>query len=117
MKTGWWSLEENFLPGPLLHVNATVTCSHGGKATPLLPYPRVTVSGQPIVTKMSPYVIAGCTLPPAAGGPCATAQFVSFATRIQCSLGPVLLMDSQATCVPTGTPLLTTVVQQRAIGT
>jgi hypothetical protein len=105
------------LPGPLLHLNATVTCSHQGKATPLAPDPRVTVGGKPIVTKLSPYAIGGCTLAPAAGGPCITAQFVSFAARIKSSLGPVLLMDSQATCLPTGTPLLITVVQQRAIGT
>jgi hypothetical protein len=94
-----------------------VTCAHGGKATPLSPYPRVTVSGQPIVTKLSPYAIIGCTLPPPAGGPCATAQFLTFATRIKCSAGPALLMDSQATCVPTGTPLLVSTVQMRAIGT
>ena len=104
------------MPGPLLHLNATVTCSHGGKATPLAPDPRVTVSGQPIVTKLSPYVITGCTLPPPAGGPCVTAQFLTFATRIKSSIGPVLLMDSQATCVPTGTPLLISVVQTRATG-
>lgn len=103
------------MPGPLLHLNATVTCSHGGKATPLAPDPRVTVSGQPIVTKLSAYVITGCTLPPPAG-PCVTAQFLTFATRITSSIGPVLLMDSQATCVPTGTPLLISVVQTRAIG-
>jgi hypothetical protein len=104
------------LPGPLITVTATVTCSHGGKATPLAPDPRVTVSGQPIVTKLSPYAISGCTLPPPAGGPCVTAQFLSFATRIKSSVGPVLLMDSQAICVPTGTPLLISVVQTRATG-
>jgi hypothetical protein len=93
-----------------------VTCSHGGQATPLAPDPRVKVSGQPIVTKLSPYTVAACTLLPVAGGPCVTAQFVTFATRVVANGAPVLLMDSQAICVPTGTPLLISAVQTRVTG-
>jgi hypothetical protein len=93
-----------------------VTCAHGGKATPLVPSLRVMVIGQPIVTKLSPYVVAGCTLPTPAGGPCVTAQFLSFATRITSNGAPVLLMDSQATCLPTGTPLLISSTQTRVTG-
>ena len=104
------------MPGALLHVGAQVTCAHTGQATPLAPSPRVTVSGSAIVTKLSPYTVAGCTLLPAAGGPCVTAQFVSFATRVASDGAPVLLMDSQATCVPTGTPLLVSSVQTRVTG-
>jgi len=104
------------MPGPLLHFNAVVTCSHNGKATPLAPSLRVMVAGQPIVTKLSPYVVAGCTLPPVAGGPCITAQFISFAARVTSDGAPVLLMDSQATCLPTGTPLLITGTQTRVTG-
>jgi hypothetical protein len=104
------------MPGPLLHMGAMVTCSHTGQATPLAPSPSVTVSGSAIVTNLSPYAIAGCTLPPVAGGPCVTAQFVSFATRVVSNGAPVLLMDSQAICVPTGTPLLISTVQARVIG-
>ena len=104
------------MPGPLLHVGAMVTCSHGGQATPLAPNPRVKVLGQPIVTKLSPYTIAGCTLLPVVGGPCVTAQFISFATRVASNGAPVLLMDSQAICVPTGTPLLISAVQTRVTG-
>jgi hypothetical protein len=74
------------------------------------------VAGQPIVTKLSPYVVAGCTLPPVAGGPCVTAQFMSFATRVTSDGAPVLLMDSHATCLPTGTPLLITGTQTRVTG-
>ena len=32
------------MPGPLLHLGATVLCSHGGQATPTAPNPRVLVS-------------------------------------------------------------------------
>ena len=37
--------------------------------------------------------------------PCATAQWTTAATRVTAMGQPVLLQDSQATCVPTGTPL------------
>jgi hypothetical protein len=104
------------MPGPLLHQGATVFCAHTGQAQPLTPNPRVLVSGMPTVAMTSPWAIAGCVLPPPAGGPCVTAQFVTSALRVT-SLGrPLLLMDSQALCAPTGTPLLPTVAQTRVIG-
>jgi hypothetical protein len=107
------------VPGFLLHVGATVLCSHAGQATPTVPNPRVTVSGQPTVALTSPYVVAGCALPPppAANGPCVTAQFVTAATRVTSNGQPLLLLDSQAICAPTGTPLLITVTQVRATAT
>jgi hypothetical protein len=107
------------MPGFLLHVGATVLCSHAGQAQPLVPNTRVTVTGQPTVTISSPYVIAGCTLPPplAANGPCVTAQFVTAATRVTSNGQPLLLFDSQAICAPTGTPLIITVTQTRATAT
>jgi len=105
------------MPGALLHVGATVLCAHAGFAQPTMPNPRVMVSGQPVVTMAAPYVVTGCTLPPTAGGPCATAQWVSAATRVLADGAPVLLLDSQAICSPTGTPLMPTVTQTRVIGT
>jgi hypothetical protein len=103
------------MPGFLLHLGATVLCSHAGQATPTAPNPRVTVSGQPVVTIASPYVVAGCALPPppAANGPCVTAQFVTAATRVTVAGQPVLLLDSQAICAPTGTPLIVVMTQTR----
>ena len=93
-------------------------CAHAGQAQPTTPNPRVLVSGQPTVTISSPYVVAGCTLPPppAANGPCVTAQFVSSATKLLSGGVPLLLIDSQAVCAPSGTPLMITVTQTRAIG-
>jgi hypothetical protein len=106
------------MPGFLLHLGATVMCAHAGQAQPTVVNPRVLVMGQPIVTIASPYVVAGCTLPPptAANGPCVTAQFVTSATRVFANGQPVLLMDSQAICAPTGTPLIPTVTQTRVTG-
>ena len=107
------------MPGFLLHLDATVLCSHGGQAIPTAVNPRVLVSGQPTVTIAAPYVVAGCALPPppAANGPCITAQFVTAATRLTSNGQPLLLLDSQAICAPTGTPLLIVVTQTRATGT
>jgi hypothetical protein len=107
------------MPGFLLHVGATVLCSHGGQAQPTVPNPRVTVSGQATVTMSAPYVVAGCTFPPPpnGNGPCVTAQWVTAATRITSNGQPLLLLDSQAICTPTGTPLIISVTQTRATGT
>ncbi len=105
------------MPGPLLHVGATVMCAHGGQAQPTAPNPRVLVSGQPIVTQPAPYAIAGCPFNVSgAPVPCVTAQWVAGATRVMSNGTPVLLLDSQAICVPNGTPLMITVTQTRVIG-
>ena len=106
------------MPGFLLHFGATVLCSHAGQAQPTVVNPRVLVSGQPTVTLASPYVVAGCALPPppAANGPCVTAQFVTAAMRLTSNGQPLLLLDSQAICVPTATPLLIVVTQMRVTG-
>jgi hypothetical protein len=107
------------MPGFLVHVGATVLCSHGGQAQATVPNPRVSVSGQPSVAMTSPYVVAGCAFPPppAANGPCVSAQFLTGSVRITSNGQPLLLLDSQALCVPTGTPLLITVTQTRVTGT
>ena len=106
------------MPGFLLHVGATVMCMHAGQAQPVVPNPRVRVSGQPTVTQASTYTIAGCPfVPPSGNGPCVTAQWVVAAVRVRSSGLPVLLQDSQAVCVPTGTGLNAVVTQVRARGT
>lgn len=106
------------MPGFLLHVGATVLCSHGGQAQPTVPNPRVTVSGMPTVTFASPYVVAGCAMPPPpnGNGPCVTAQWVTAGIRITSNGQPLLLLDSQAICAPTGTPLIIAATQTRVTG-
>lgn len=106
------------MPGLVLHLGATVLCSHGGQAQPTTPNPRVLLGGQPAVTLTCPYVVAGCAMPPppAGNGPCVTAQFVTAATRLTILGQPVLLQDSQSICTPTGTPLLPMVMQTRVTG-
>ena len=103
------------MPGFMIHVGASVLCSHAGQAQATAPNPRVKVSGQPTVTMAAPWLVAGCALPPppAANGPCISAQFVTAATRVTSNGQPLLLFDSQAICAPTGTPLLIVASQTR----
>ncbi len=106
------------MSGFLLHAGATVLCMHGGQAQPTAPNPRVLVGGQPVATQAAQWVVAGCPfVPPAGNGPCVTAQWVVGAVRVLAGGAPVLLQDSQAVCVPTGTPLNVVVTQFRVKGT
>jgi hypothetical protein len=106
------------MPGFLLHLGATVICAHGGQAQPTVVQPRVLVSGQPVTTLAAPYVVAGCAFPPppAANGPCLTAQWLMGTTRVLSEGLPILVLSSQAICAPTGTPLLIVVTQTRVSG-
>lgn len=102
----------------MLHMGATVMCAHGGQAQPTVTSPRVTVTGQPIVTQPGPYTIAACPFNVAgAPVPCVTAQWVTAAVRVQSGGLPVLLLDSQAICVPNGTPLIIATTQTRVTAT
>ena len=94
------------MPGFILHQGAMVMCAHGGQAQPTAPNPKVTVSGQPIVMQPAPHTITRCPFNVSgAPSPCVTANWVSAATRVTSNGQPVLLLDSQALCVPNGTPL------------
>lgn len=105
------------MPGPLLHVGASLLCAHGGTATPTAPNARVLVGGQPTVIMSTPWVIAGCPFNVSgAPSPCVTAQWVVAATRVLSNGQPLVLMDSQAVCAPNGTPLLPVAAQTRVIG-
>ena len=105
------------MPGYLIHLGATVMCAHGGQAQPTVTNPRVTVSGQPITTLPAPYAVAGCPFNVSGSPvPCVTGQWTTAATRVTSNGMPVLLLDSQATCVPNGTPLIISSTQVRVTG-
>jgi hypothetical protein len=106
------------MPGFILHMGAAVLCAHGGQAQPSVTNTRVLVSGQPIVTQAAPYTIAGCPFNVSgAPVPCVTAQWITSAVRVLAGGLPVVLLDSQAICVPNGTPLLITTTQTRVTAT
>jgi hypothetical protein len=104
------------MPGYLLHQGATVMCMHAGQAEPILVEARVRVMGQPIVTQASTYLIAGCTLASIPSPPCVSGQLASASSRVRAGGLPVLLQDSIAICVPTGTGLNTVLTQMRVKG-
>lgn len=105
------------MPSPLLHVGATVMCSHGGQAIPTAPNPRVLVSGQPTVLMSAPYTVAGCPFNVSSSPvPCVTGQWLVAALRVTSNAQPLALMDSQSICAPNGTPMIATVAQTRCIG-
>jgi len=105
------------MPAPVLHLGATVLCSHAGQATPLAPFPRVLLSGQPAVTLASPYAVAACALTGTPNPPCVTAQWIVGAVRVTAGGAPLLTMVGQSVCVPTGTPLLPVAAQTRVLAT
>ena len=105
------------MPTPVLHLGATVLCSHAGQAMPTAPFPRVLLTGQPAVTLTSPYAIAGCALTGTGAPPCATGQWILGAVRVTAGGAPLVIMTGQSTCVPTGTPMLPVAAQTRVLAT
>ncbi len=92
-------------------------CSHAGPATPVSPFPRVLLSGQPAVAIASPYAITGCALTGTGAPPCATGQWLTGAVRVLAGGVPVATMTGASTCVPTGTPMLPVFAQTRVLAT
>jgi hypothetical protein len=101
----------------MLHLGATVLCAHGGQATPTAPVPRVTVSGQPVVTIATQYVVAACGLTGTPTPPCLTGQWLVGATRVFAGGAPVAVQSGSSITTPTGTPMLPLGVQPRASAT
>jgi hypothetical protein len=105
------------MPGPVLHLGATVLCAHAGQAAPTSPFPRVLVSGQPVVTLATPYVVAGCALTGTPTPPCVTGQWVVGAVRVLAGGTPLAVQSGTSITTPTGSPMLPLVVQPRVLAT
>jgi hypothetical protein len=107
------------MPGPVVTQASVVQCAHGGRATPASTFPRVLVAGAPVAVQPVPFMVVGCTLPPpsAGNGPCVTAPWVTGSLRVLAGGMPLVLLDSQAIAVPTGTPLLVAATQPRVTAT
>ncbi|MGW0521000.1 hypothetical protein [Crossiella sp. NPDC003009] len=105
----------------LLHVNATVTCPHGGQATVRPGQSRVAVSSQPVAVQTDVYTIAGCGFTVSGSPhPCVTIRWVQPSTAIRVNGVPALLENSVGLCLaadqaPQGPPRVIT-VQRRAGG-
>lgn len=109
------------MSGNLLHVQATVSCPHGGRVTVLPSQSRVLVAGQPVATLADLFTVAGCAF--TAGTkpqPCVTVRWITPSARIRVNGSPALLQGSAGICqsaeqIPQGPPVVC-VVQQRAVG-
>jgi hypothetical protein len=89
----------------LVQLGAAIVCAHGGQAEAVMPQPRVTLSGQPVVPQTSPMTVAGCPNPQVPPGPCVSAQWLTGSTRVKVMGIPVVLQDSQALTSPPGVTL------------
>ncbi|MGV8986151.1 MAG: hypothetical protein ACOH2H_07705 [Cypionkella sp.] len=83
--------------GFLLHLGATVICTHGGQAAPTSASTRVKLSGQPAVNLTHSYQIAGCPFatPEPAPKPCVSVQWTTPAIRVRIEGSPAILSTSQ----------------------
>lgn len=94
------------MPGFILDNTAVVQCMHGGVCQMLLPATSVLLGGVPALLQTSQIAIAGCTYVPPANGPDVTGVWMSVALKVTSKGIPVLLVDSQAVCAPSGLGVL-----------
>lgn len=107
---------------PLLHVGATMLCSHAGQASIIPSQVRVRVSGQIVAVQSDLTTVAGCpfTVPGPKPQPCVTVRWIAAATRVRANGQPVLLQNSSGLCqsaeqAPQGAPNIV-VTQMRVRG-
>ena len=114
------------MPGPSLHVGASITCTHGATAQVVSSNTRVLVSGTPVATISDNFPVAGCPfqVPVGAGTkpqPCIRIQWLVPAARVLVNGQPPLMATSTGLCpsaegIPNGPPVVTT-TQTRVIVT
>ena len=106
------------MPGYLVTVTSTVTCTHAGQAKPTIPNPRVKVLMQPTVLITSPYMVAGCPFNVGVSPvPCVTGQWLTGTTRVLTNGQPLVVQAGTSTCAPNGTPLVALINQMRVLAT
>jgi hypothetical protein len=89
------------MPGLILHVGATMQCTHAAPATIPPTQTRVLVSGQPAATVPAQIAVAGCPFmipvppPPATKPqPCVLIKWLNVSTRVTVMGQPLLLQAS-----------------------
>lgn len=101
------------MAGTLVQQGASVLCTHGGRATPTAPNPRVRLGGAAAVSLTPPWTVAGCPFPPNSGGPCVTAMWTAGTVRVTSMRQPLVVRSGSATCTPTAVPLQVAATQVR----
>ncbi len=105
------------MPGFLLHVGATVQCTHAAVATTPPAQPRVLVSGLPVATVANLWTVAGCpfTVPGPKPQPCIRIQWTMPSARVLVNGQPAVLAPApgpgaglclSAEQIPQGPPIV-----------
>jgi hypothetical protein len=101
------------MPGPVVHVGASIICTHAAPSNVITSNSRVLVSGQPVATLADQYLISGCafTVPTGKPQPCLRIQWLTPAARVFVNSQPVILQTSTGLClsaeqIPQGAPIV-----------
>lgn len=103
------------MSGPMVHVNAGITCTHGGMVNIVPSSPRVLLAGQPAATMSDQFLVAGCAVNVAgAPHPCIRIQWLVPAARVLVNGAPVITAGSVGLGLapdqtPQGPPIVATV--------
>ncbi len=101
------------MPGFLVHVGASIICTHAAPVNAISSNTRVLVNGMPVATLADTFLVAGCpfTLPttPPKPQPCVRVQWLVPATRVLINGQPAILQLSSGLClsaeqIPQGPP-------------
>ena len=88
------------MPGPILTMAATITCPHGGMATPVPSNPTVLVANSPVLVMTDVTMIAGCVFNiSGAPAPCLSIQWTVPAVSTTVNNVQVLLATSIGLCM------------------
>jgi hypothetical protein len=90
---------------PLLTVNATVMCPHGGQGT-IIPSQTAVVAGGTVCTQADEVIIAGCPfMVGPSPSPCMSVQWQSASASSTAGALAVLIASSEGLCLnPAGAP-------------
>jgi len=101
---------------PLVTIDATIMCAHGGTAKIIPTNTRVKAGGAFVATQACTVMIAGCpfTVPPGVPTPCIPAQWMVTALRVKVMGNPVITQSSVGMTTGMGPPVPLQIVQTQA---
>ncbi len=106
---------------PLVTIDATILCAHGGQAKIIPTNTRVKANGVFVATQACVVMIAGCpfTVPPGIPTPCIPAQWTVVATRVKIMGKPAVTQASVGMTTGMGPPVPLQIVktQTKVMGT
>ena len=108
------------MAAPILTMAATITCPHGGIATPIPSNPTVMIAGSPVLTVTDVTMIAGCVFNiSGAPAPCLSITWTAPAVSTKANNVPVLLATSIGLCQggSPGVPAIVVPGQVQILGT